>query len=195
MRRLLPALLPLLGACSSTDSNDALAVGVYHPSSKTPSATPPLAGATPCDELIQKDEKHFAHLWKLSKDVEQAAEGYWSNDGKRLVYQGMPRGTSCDQIFVIEPDGTHKRLSDGNGVTTCAYFLPGDHELLYASTHAWMQDCPPRPDMSKGYVWAVRPEFDIYVHDLATGKERALTTEWGYDAEATVSPAGDRIAF
>jgi len=58
-----------------------------------------------------------------------------------------------------------------------------------------MQDCPPRPDMSKGYVWAVRPEYDIYVQDLATGKERALTTEWGYDAEATISPKGDRMVF
>jgi Tol biopolymer transport system component len=33
------------------------------------------------------------------------------------------------------------------------------------------------------------------VHDLAGGKEKALTAEWGYDAEATVSPLGDRMVF
>ncbi len=194
MRRLLPALLPLLGACHiSIDAG--IDVPKSAPKGAAAGSGPPLAGAVACDDLIQKGETHFAHLWKLTKNVTQAAEGYWSNDGTRLCYQGMPQGTDCDQIFVIEHDGTHRRVSDGNGVTTCSYFLPGDKELLYASTHAWMQDCPPRPDMSKGYVWAVRPEYDIYVQDLATGKERALTTEWGYDAEATISPKGDRIVF
>jgi dipeptidyl aminopeptidase/acylaminoacyl peptidase len=196
MRRILTALLPLLGACSSAPSDSsagpAESAGPSAPKSKT---SLPLAGAVACDDLIQKGEAHFAHLWKLTKDVDQAAEGYWSTDGTRLCYQGMPRGTGCDQIFVIERDGTHKRISDGDGVTTCSYFLPGDQSLLYASTHAWMQDCPQRPDMSKGYVWAVRPEFDIYVQDLATGKERALTTSYGYDAEATISPKGDRMVF
>src|SRR5205085_4810850 len=70
-----------------------------------------------------------------------------------------------------------------------------DRVLLYASTHAYQADCPERPDMSHGYVWAVRPEYDIYLHDLATGAEQALTTEWGYDAEATISPRGDRMVF
>jgi Tol biopolymer transport system component len=192
MRRILPALLPLLAGCHvKIDAG----IDVSKSAPKNSASAPPLAGAVPCDELIQKGEEHFAHLWKLTKDVDQAAEGYWSSDGTRLTYQGMPRGTSCDQIFVIERDGSHKRISDGTGVTTCSYFLPGDTQLLYASTRAWMQDCPPRPDMSKGYVWAVRPEYDIYVQDLQTGKERALTSSFGYDAEATISPKGDRIVF
>ena len=192
MRRLLPLhlalFLPLLGACHFSVS-----AGVdFEPANKSGL---PLAGAVACDNLIQEGETHFAHLWKLTKDVDQAAEGYWSNDGTRLTYQGMPRGAGCDQIYVIERDGTHKRISDGTGVTTCSYFLPGDQSLLYASTRAWMSDCPQRPDMSKGYVWAVRPEYDIYVQDLASGKEHALTTSFGYDAEATISPKGDRIVF
>ncbi|MFM7282779.1 MAG: hypothetical protein ACKO32_13480 [Planctomycetia bacterium] len=78
---------------------------------------------------------------------------------------------------------------------TCAYFMPEDREVLYASTHAWMKDCPPRADMSRGYVWSIHPEYDIYVRDLASGAERALTSGWGYDAEATVAPEGDRIVF
>jgi len=195
MRRLLPALLPLLGACHlKIDAG----IDAPQPSAHklaAPASGPPLAGGVARDDLIQKGEDHLAHLWMLTKNVTQAAEGYWSNDGTRLTYQGMPKGVDCDQIYVIEHDGTHRRISNGDGATTCSYFLPGDQQLVYASTHAWMQDCPPRPDMSKGYVWAVRPEYDIYVQDLATGKERALTTEWGYDAEATISPKGDRMVF
>ena len=49
--------------------------------------------------------------------------------------------------------------------------------------------------MSQGYVWPVWPEYDIYLRDLSTGQERAFTSTFGYDAEATVSPLGDRIVF
>lgn len=161
----------------------------------------PIAGARMRDDLIRKDEKHFAHLWKVTQGVVNAAEGYWSNSGDRLTMHATPDGSACDRIFVTDPssagsDGAHLvQVSDGMGVTTCSYFLPGDRQLLYASTHAFMADCPPRPDMTHGYVWAVHPEYDIYVHDLATGAETALTSEWGYDAEATLSPHGDRMVF
>ncbi len=161
----------------------------------------PIAGAESVDNLIQKGEKHFAHLWKVTQNVENAAEGYWSESGDRLTMQAMPDGTACDRIFVTDnarssADRTAlTQISNGMGVTTCSYFVRNDTQLLYASTHAFMTDCPQRPDMSHGYVWAVHPEYDIYVHDLGTGKEKALTTEWGYDAEATVSPLGDRMVF
>jgi len=46
-----------------------------------------------------------------------------------------------------------------------------------------------------GYTWAIYPEYDIYVQELASGEARPLVTGPGYDAEATVSPRGDRIVF
>lgn len=161
----------------------------------SPAAQPPIAVARAADEMIAPGEKHFAHLWKVTDNVDNAAEGYWSFQGDRLTWQGMPRGAGCDRIFVTGSSKEPMPISNGRGVTTCSYFLPDGKELLYASTHAWQVDCPPRPDMSKGYVWSVYPEYDIYVRDLATGSERALTTTFGYDAEATISPRGDRIVF
>jgi Tol biopolymer transport system component len=44
-------------------------------------------------------------------------------------------------------------------------------------------------------VWALWPEFDLWVRDLASGALTRLTDLPGYDAEATVSPQGDRIVF
>ncbi|MDZ4774509.1 MAG: hypothetical protein SGI72_15385 [Planctomycetota bacterium] len=154
----------------------------------------PIAGAAACDELIRPGETRFAHLFKVTTGVENAAEGYWSFAGDRLVFQATVDGSACDRILVTRPGGVDS-VSNGAGVTTCSYFMPGDKSVLYASTHAFMRDCPPKIDMSKGYVWGVHSEYDIYVHDLATGREKALTNEWGYDAEATVSPRGDRIVF
>jgi len=176
-------LLPsVLTACSGLGSSDR--------------ESPPLGGAEPAHELIQPGEQHFAGLWKLTRGVENAAEGYWSFGGDRVILQseGRDKG-ACDRIFVLERDGKLQQISNGQGVTTCAYFMPEDREVLYASTHAWMKDCPPRADMIRGYVWSIHPEYDIYVRDLASGAERALTTQFGYDAEATVAPEGDRIVF
>ncbi|MBI5362313.1 MAG: hypothetical protein HZA53_03980, partial [Planctomycetes bacterium] len=50
-------------------------------------STPPLPTVKNVDVLIEKDERHFAHLWRLTKDVDNAAEGYWSFDGRALVMQ------------------------------------------------------------------------------------------------------------
>jgi len=183
----LVAITLVLSSCSSPAASGG--------ASASPAATPPIACARAADDLISKGEAHFAHLWKITDDVDNAAEGYWSFQGDRLTWQGMPRGAGCDRIFTTGASGKPEPISNGHGVTTCSYFLPDGKHLLYSSTHAFQVDCPPRPDMSKGYVWSVHPEYDIYVRDLATGAERAFTSTWGYDAEATVSPLGDRIVF
>jgi hypothetical protein len=210
IRRLAACALALLpAACSTPDdagSGERGDIGIAAPRSSDASRAsartaddltqPPLAGLEPADDLIRPDEKHFARLWRVTRDVENAAEGYWSFGGDRLVYQATPRDAACDRIYLTpRGSGAPELVSSGRGVTTCAYFLPGDASILYASTHAFQHDCPERADMSQGYVWQLHPEYDVYLRDLASGRERALTSTFGYDAEATVSPRGDRIVF
>ncbi|HED64927.1 MAG TPA: hypothetical protein ENJ09_05150 [Planctomycetes bacterium] len=165
--------------------------------SSLPSApTQPLPSGTPADELIQPGEKHFAHLWKLTSYGENA-EGYFSFDGRQLSFQrrNPAEGVECDRIYLLGENQTYIPVSDGTGVTTCAYFLPGDEEVLYASTRASSSDCPPRPDYSRGYVWPILAGYDIWIRNLTTGELRPFVNSDGYDAEATVSPLGDRIVF
>ncbi len=156
-----------------------------------------IAGAQAADDLIQPGEEHFARLWKLTSGGENA-EGYFSFSGDRLVWQrrSADEGVECDRIYVSDPQtGERVQVSDGVGVTTCAYFLPGDEAIVYASTRAEQEACPPRPDHSRGYVWKLYPEYELWRQDIATGALTRLTDEPGYDAEATVSPRGDRIVF
>lgn len=175
-----PALLALLlAACSSTP---------FGPSR-------PIEGLQRCDELIEPSERHFSALWRVTSGGENA-EAYWSFAGDRLCLQRRFGEAQCDRIFVTdEHTGELVQVSNGRGKTTCAYFLPGDRELLFASTQSYHTDCPPGPDMSQGYVWLLHPEFDIFVRNLTSGVERTLVSAWGYDAEATVSPAGERVVF
>ena len=159
----------------------------------------PVPGAIPADHLIQPGEVHFKHLWQLTFGGENA-EAYWSFAGDRLVMQARrpAQGIHCDRIYVTESsaEGVQTRqVSSGKGATTCSYFLPDDQSVLFASTQSGHTDCPPPPDRSQGYVWALYPEYDVYHQDLATGQETLLIGGHGYDAEATVSPRGDRIVF
>src|SRR5262249_21349489 len=48
---------------------------------------------------------------------------------------------------------------------------------------------------SRGYVWPVYPTYDIFVADTLGNILSQLTDSPGYDAEATISPKGDRIVF
>jgi len=140
-------------------------------------------------------EKHLANLRQLTNGGENA-EAYFSFDGKRLIFQSTRPPFACDQIFMMDLRGRGLRLlSTGRGRTTCAYFLPDNRHYLYASTHAASPDCPARPDYRQGYVWPLYPEYDIYLATLDDPTPRPLTATPGYDAEATVSPKGDRIVF
>lgn len=140
-------------------------------------------------------ERHLASLRQLTQGGENA-EAYFSFDESRLVFQATRPGADCDQIFVMNVDGSgERRVSSGKGRTTCAYFLPGDEKVLYASTHGTADGCLPPPDRSHGYVWKLYDEFDIYTARLDGRELKPLLTSPGYDAEATVSPRGDRIVF
>jgi Tol biopolymer transport system component len=145
--------------------------------------------------LALPQERRLANVRQLTFGGENA-EAYFSFDGTRLSFQATRDGLSCDQIFVMRTDGSEARMvSSGKGRTTCAYFLPGDARVLYASTHLGGDACPPKPDFSRGYVWALYPDYDIFVSDLASGTLTRLTSTPGYDAEATVSPDGKRVVF
>ena len=124
------------------------------------------------------------------------AEAYLSFDEQKLIYQSTVGGLQCDQIFTMNINGTNKKMvSTGLGRTTCAYFLPGDSTILYASTHLAGDECPPPPDRSKGYVWKLYDSFDIFLANADGSDVRRITNAPGYDAEATVSPLGDKIIF
>ena len=135
-------------------------------------------------------EKHLRNIRQLTHGGENA-EAYFSPDGKRLIFQSTREGTPCDQIYTINVDGTgEQRVSNGAGRTTCAYFYPGQKEILYASTHEASKECPPKPSFSRGYVWPIYDSYEIYRANSDGSGARKITSAPGYDAEATIAPDG-----
>ena len=145
--------------------------------------------------LSVEGEKRLQNIKQLTFGGENA-EAYFSFDGKRLIFQSKRDDLKCDQIFSMNIDGSNvKRVSNGEGRTTCSYFFKDGKKVLYGSTHLGAKECPPNPDFSKGYVWAIYPTYDIFTANADGTKIKPLTTTKGYDAEATLSPDGKKIIF
>ena len=154
------------------------------------------------DSLRYEQEVHLKNVRQLTWGGNNA-EAYWSFDGKSLVFQSdySEWGVECDQIFTLDVNDPKmgerpNMVSTGLGRTTCAYFLSGDSLIVYGSTHLAYSLCPATPERTSGkYVWPIYEGYDIFVADLEGNIVDQLTAEAGYDAEATVSPNGDRIIF
>ena len=145
--------------------------------------------------LLESREGHLRNIRQLTFSGENA-EAYFSADGTKLIYQSRAQGEGCDQIYTLElASGETRLVSTGMGRTTCSYYYPGGDRILYATTHHWDPSCPPSPDMSQGYVWALYPSFDIFSADPDGSNMVQLTHSWGYDAEATFSPVEDLVVF
>lgn len=156
------------------------------------------------DTIHFDNENHFKNVQQLTFGGDNA-EAYFSFDGKYLVFQKTyaKEGIMCDQIWMgkvpaagekFEP----KLVSTGTGRTTCAYFYPDGKHIVYGSTHLGSTACPPVPDRSKygnKYIWPIYESFDIFKADTSGRIVKRLTTTKGYDAEATISPKGDKMIF
>jgi Tol biopolymer transport system component len=147
------------------------------------------------NSLLLAGEKHLRNLKQLTFAGENA-EAYFSADGEQLIFQSTRDGRQCDQIYTMNVDGSDVRLlSNGEGRTTCSYFFPNGRRILYSSTYLGGKECPPRPDFSKGYVWAVYPTFDIFTARPDGSGLKQLTTTPGYDAETTITLDGKKLVF
>lgn len=153
---------------------------------------------------LSAQERHLSNIRQLTFGGDNA-EGYFSPDGTKITFQSNNKNwdLECDQIFSLDiekasGDSTYvpKSISTGDGRTTCSYFMPNGKDILYASTHQGGHSCPAELPRKRGqYFWSLFSDYDIYVANRRGKIIDQLTDTEGYDAEATVSPLGDKIVF
>jgi Tol biopolymer transport system component len=154
----------------------------------------PLAGeAVP--GLLHEEEAHLADLRQLTFGGENA-EGYFSPDGRSLIFQRTPPEGGCDQQYTLDlTTGEVTLLSSGEGRTTCGYYAyPGGERLIYATTEGGSAECPAPPDRSQGYVWPIYGDYEM-VWQSPGGEPEVFLPSPAYDAEATVCMADGRVIF
>jgi Tol biopolymer transport system component len=160
----------------------------------SPPVWSPSAGRE-ASHLLHADETHLADLRQLTFGGENA-EGYFAPDGRSLVFQRTPPEGGCDQMYLLDLDsGDVTRLSSGRGRTTCGYYAyPDGERLIYSTTEGASVDCPPPPDHSRGYVWALY-DYDMVWQSGPGAEPEPFLPDPAYDAEATVCVQDGRVVF
>jgi Tol biopolymer transport system component len=144
----------------------------------------------------------------------KAGEGYFSPDGKTIVYQAQPLDYPFYQIYTqplspaaADANARPKLISTGRGRTTCAYFSPDGERILFASSHLdpqidatetaerQQQEADKKAGVRRRYKWDFDPHTDIFEADLEGNILRRLTEAKGYDAEGAYSKDGKLVAF
>ena len=162
------------------------------------------------DELTEKQAEEsegrlLSRGRKLTFAGKRSGEGYFSADGKKLIFQSE-RLTENPfyQIYVLDLEtGDTNLASTGFGKTTCSWFHPRGNKALFASSHEDPQaKAKQKTELQfresgkvRKYSWDYDEWYDIFEKDLKTGTLRNLTKALGYDAEGCYSPDGNLIVF
>ncbi|HRB28991.1 MAG TPA: biopolymer transporter Tol [Nitrosomonas sp.] len=142
---------------------------------------------------------------QLSTKEKRVGEAYYRDDMKWMIYQAeVSDDNPFYQIFLKNiASGDVKQVSPGTGKTTCAWIHPEQDKVLFSSTH---EDSEAKNKMNAeieqrksgvqhSYAWDYDEYYDIYETDFTGGGIKNLTQTLGYDAEASWSPDGKKIAF
>lgn len=134
----------------------------------------------------------------------RAGEAYFSQDGRYMVFQSEREpGNPFYQIYLMDTQtGTTRRLSTGQGKTTCAWIHPSNKFVLFSSSHEdpdfkkkVQAELEERKNPKHRYSWSFDDTYDIYRTDVNGKGMINLTKAKGYDAEGSYSPDGQWIAF
>lgn len=154
---------------------------------------------------IPVNTSFITNIRQLTFDGKRAGEGYFSADGKQIIFQSEREPNNpFYQIYLKNLEtGDLRRISPGTGKTTCSWIHPSGKKVLFSSTH---QDPKTLSKMQaeieirkkgtqRSYSWDFDENYDIYEMDLKTAGYKNLTKTKGYDAESSWSPDGQWIAF
>ena len=151
------------------------------------------------------ETQFLKNVRQLTYEGKRAGEGYFSEDGKALIFQSEREPENpFFQIYLLDFEtGDTNRVSPGTGKTTCSFCRPGTNEALFASTHLDPQAQAKQQaefefratGKERRFTWDYDEHYDIFSAQRDGSKLKQLTNSTGYDAESAYSPDGAKIVF
>ena len=124
------------------------------------------------EDAAKKEEKLLSSVRQLTFAGKRAGEGYFSSDGKKMIFQSeRSKDNPFFQIYLMDLEtGDTQRISPGHGKTTCAWIHPSGNKVMFASTHSDPDSRKKQEEAlkrraegtEKRYSWDYDPFYDIY---------------------------------
>ena len=147
----------------------------------------------------------LSNTQQLITDSLRSGEGYFSADGRRIIFQSeVPGDNPFYQIYLKDlASGATSRVSPGIGLTTCSWVHPTLDRVMFSSTHEDPDALAKQAEeiqirqsgIERPYGWDYDRHYDIYQADADGGNIINLSNSDGYDAEGSYSADGRRILF
>ena len=154
---------------------------------------------------VENESDLLSNTGQLVTDSLRSGEGYFSADGRELIYQSEQSGDNpFYQIFVLDlASGVSRLVSLGVGLTTCAWIHPTQDVVMYSSTHEdpnaqakQAEEIAIRESgIERAYGWDYDRHYDIYIANSNGSDPRNISNAEGYDAEGSYSADGSQILF
>ena len=164
-----------------------------------------LAVPAAAEQELEDESRFLSRIRRLTVEGKRAGEGYFSPDGKEMVFQSEREpGNPFFQIYLLSLEtGDTRRVSPGQGKTTCAFISGKNGDILFASTHLDPRSLELQQaeidfresGQERRYEWDYDPFMDVFVERRSDGELVRLTDAQGYDAEGSWSPDGEWIVF
>ncbi len=169
-----------------------------------------LALAADPTDWEKAEASHLSNIRQITKDYVRAGEGYFSPDGRTIIFQAEEKDTGNPfyQIFTMDlATGNTRRVSPGVGKTTCSFFAPDGKKIIFASSHLdpearkwYAEEIKAREEEKKAgkrrnYKWDFDPYMAIFEANPDGTDLHQLTDAKGYNAEGSYSPDGKQIVF
>lgn len=157
------------------------------------------------EEVAKAEAKLISEIHQLTFEGERAGEGYFSADGKKMIFQSEREpGNPFYQIYLLDLEtGDTERVSPGIGKSTCGWIHPDGKRVMFSSSFENPESeaqqkaeyAERKAGTAKKYSWDYDSAYEIYETVIGSGKYRNLTHTKGYDAEGSWSPDGKKLVF
>ncbi|MEZ5082289.1 MAG: M28 family peptidase [Bacteroidales bacterium] len=156
-------------------------------------------------ETENMENKFLKNTRQLIYEGLRSGEGYFSDDGRYLIFQSeREEDNPFYQIYILDFEtGDINRVSPGHGKTTCAYFQWNGDRVMYSSSHLDPDARKKQKEeldfrasgQKRRYAWDYETTMDIFTANRDGSDIKQLTTAEGYDAEGSYSPDGKLIVY